>query len=99
MRPAVLVGVRRVPSAAPRRADAWAQRLPNTPLRSPEEALILASIIEKETGQESDRARVGGVFIVVLVVMAVFALLTGGKSLIPANLLGMLRAMSSIASR
>ena len=45
-----------------RLADAWAQRIPDTPLRSPEEALILASIIEKETGQESDRARVGGVF-------------------------------------
>lgn len=41
--------------------------------------------------------RVGGVFIVVLIVMAGFALLTGGKSLIPANLLGMLRAMSSVA--
>ncbi|MDO8906077.1 endolytic transglycosylase MltG [Hydrogenophaga sp.] len=45
-----------------RLADVWAQRLPNTPLRSPEEALILASIIEKETGLESDRGRVGGVF-------------------------------------
>ena len=41
---------------------AWAQRAPNSPLRSPEEALILASIIEKETGLESDRAMVGGVF-------------------------------------
>lgn len=45
----------------------------------------------------SSLLRVGGVFIVVLVVMALFALLTGGKSLIPANLLGMLRAMSSVA--
>ncbi|MDZ4128844.1 MAG: endolytic transglycosylase MltG, partial [Hydrogenophaga sp.] len=41
---------------------AWAQRAPNSPLRSPDEALILASIIEKETGLESDRAMVGGVF-------------------------------------
>lgn len=41
--------------------------------------------------------RVGGVFIVVLVVMVLFALLTGGKLLDPANLLGMLRAMSSVA--
>jgi len=45
----------------------------------------------------SSLLRVGGVFIVVLLVIAVFALLTGGKSLIPANLLGMLRAMSSVA--
>ncbi len=45
-----------------RLADAWAQRHPDTPLRSPEEALILASIIEKETGLESDRGRIGGVF-------------------------------------
>ncbi len=41
---------------------AWAQRAPNSPLRSPDEALILASIIEKETGLESDRAMVSGVF-------------------------------------
>ncbi|MDP1892710.1 MAG: endolytic transglycosylase MltG [Hydrogenophaga sp.] len=41
---------------------AWTQRAPNSPLRSPDEALILASIIEKETGLESDRAMVGGVF-------------------------------------
>lgn len=41
---------------------AWAQRDPNSPLRSPDEALILASIIEKETGLESDRTLVAGVF-------------------------------------
>lgn len=40
----------------------WAQRSPDTPLRSPDEALILASIVEKETGLESDRAMVAGVF-------------------------------------
>jgi UPF0755 protein len=43
-------------------ADAWAQRDSTAPLRTPEEALILASIIEKETGLESDRRRIGGVF-------------------------------------
>jgi UPF0755 protein len=43
-------------------ADAWAQRDANVPLRTPEDALILASIIEKETGLESDRRRIGGVF-------------------------------------
>ncbi len=45
-----------------RLAQAWEQRDPGTLLRSPDEALILASIIEKETGTEADRAMVGGVF-------------------------------------
>lgn len=45
-----------------RLSEAWAQRDPSSVLRSPEEALILASIIEKETGTEADRALVGGVF-------------------------------------
>lgn len=45
-----------------RLALAWSQRDPATPLRSPEEALILASIVEKETGTAADRALVGGVF-------------------------------------
>ncbi len=44
-------------------AEAWEQRDPDTPLRSPEEALTLASIIEKETGVAAERAKVGGVFI------------------------------------
>ena len=42
---------------------AWEQRAPDTPLRSPYEALILASIIEKETGREADRPLVGSVFV------------------------------------
>jgi UPF0755 protein len=33
------------------------------PLRSAYQALILASIVEKETGKASDRARIAGVFI------------------------------------
>lgn len=41
---------------------AWALRSPDTPLKSPEQALILASIIEKETGKPSDRLQIGGVF-------------------------------------
>ncbi|UJW82687.1 endolytic transglycosylase MltG [Hydrogenophaga sp. SL48] len=45
-----------------RLGQAWAQRDPASPLRAPDEALILASIIEKETGTEADRAMVGGVF-------------------------------------
>jgi len=43
--------------------DAWAARAADLPLASPYEALILASIIEKETGQASERARVAGVFV------------------------------------
>lgn len=41
---------------------AWTERAPNLPLRSVEDALVLASIIEKETGRASDRARIAGVF-------------------------------------
>lgn len=43
-------------------AAAWAQRDPQTPLKDPEQALILASIIEKETGLPSDRASIAAVF-------------------------------------
>ncbi len=42
---------------------AWERRDPDTPLRSPYEALILASIIEKETGRGEDRPLVGSVFV------------------------------------
>ena len=43
-------------------AAAWAVRSKPQVLKSPEELLILASIVEKETGLESDRALVAGVF-------------------------------------
>ncbi|MFT5488541.1 MAG: UPF0755 protein [Paracoccaceae bacterium] len=43
-------------------AAAWAQRDPKIALKSPREALILASIIEKETGVSAERARVSAVF-------------------------------------
>ena len=46
-----------------RLAEVWTQRQDKLPLRSPEDALVLASIIEKETGKPSDRAQIGGVFI------------------------------------
>jgi UPF0755 protein len=42
--------------------EAWSARAPDTPLKSADEALTLASIVEKETGTESDRALVAGVF-------------------------------------
>ena len=41
---------------------AWRQRQPDTPLTTPEQALILASIVEKETGRASDRAMIAAVF-------------------------------------
>ncbi|GLQ34046.1 4-amino-4-deoxychorismate lyase [Amylibacter marinus] len=43
--------------------EAWANRAPDLPLKSKEEALILASIIEKETGVSSEREEVAAVFI------------------------------------
>jgi len=42
---------------------AWAARAPNLPLDSPYEALILASIIEKETARAAERGKISGVFI------------------------------------
>lgn len=44
-------------------ATAWASRDADLPLKSPEEALTLASIVEKETALASERPLVGGVFI------------------------------------
>ncbi len=41
---------------------AWAQRSPGIPLQSAEQALTLASIIEKETGRASERAEIAAVF-------------------------------------
>ncbi len=43
-------------------AEAWANRADDVPLESPEEALILASIVEKETGNAQERFDVAAVF-------------------------------------
>jgi UPF0755 protein len=43
-------------------AAAWAKRAQDTPLKDPYEALILASIVEKETGAASERPAIAGVF-------------------------------------
>ena len=42
--------------------EAWANRAENLPISTPQEALILASIIEKETGQAEERGVVASVF-------------------------------------
>ena len=56
--------VRRMLAAMDEALDrAWAGRDPNLPLRWKGEALILASIVEKETGKAGERARIAGVFI------------------------------------
>jgi UPF0755 protein len=59
-----LAVLKRAFHAMQKRLDtAWAERAPDTPLKSAEEALVLASIVEKETGVPADRGRVAGVFI------------------------------------
>jgi UPF0755 protein len=44
-------------------AELWQTRQPNLPFSTPEEALILASIIEKETGISTEQREVSAVFI------------------------------------
>lgn len=46
-----------------RLAQEWENRQPGLPVKSPYEALILASIIERETGVPEERPRVSGVFV------------------------------------
>ena len=43
--------------------ELWDKRVPDLPLASPEEALVLASIVEKETSLEDERALVASVFV------------------------------------
>jgi UPF0755 protein len=43
-------------------AAAWERRQPSLPIATPEEAIIFASIVEKETGRADERGRVAAVF-------------------------------------
>lgn len=40
----------------------WAKRDPNLPIKTPYEALILASVVERETGVAAERGKIAGVF-------------------------------------
>nr|MBC8159484.1 endolytic transglycosylase MltG [Alphaproteobacteria bacterium] len=44
-------------------AELWPGRAPDLPLKNQREAVVLASLIEKETGQADERARVAAVFV------------------------------------
>jgi UPF0755 protein len=55
--------LRRALRAMDRRlAAAWAQRSPQSVLKTPDEALTMASIVEKETGKAGDRTLISAVF-------------------------------------
>ncbi|MGK7868338.1 endolytic transglycosylase MltG [Falsiroseomonas sp. E2-1-a20] len=56
--------VRRAKQAMDRAlAEIWAERAQNLPMETAREALILASIVERETGRGDERAQVAGVFV------------------------------------
>jgi UPF0755 protein len=58
-----LAVLKRAAKAMDKRLDAaWALRSADTPLKTRDDALILASIVEKETGKPTDRAQIAGVF-------------------------------------
>lgn len=58
-----LAVLKRAARAMDKRLDtAWSLRNLDSPLKSPDQALTLASIIEKETGRPGDRGQIGGVF-------------------------------------
>ena len=55
--------LKRMQDAMSRELDAlWAKRQPHSVVSSPREAIILASIVEKETGKPSERRMVAGVY-------------------------------------
>jgi len=44
-------------------AEIWERRSPDLPVRTPEQLITLASIVEKETGKPDERSRVAAVFV------------------------------------
>jgi UPF0755 protein len=44
-------------------AEEWQRRTPDLPVKTPYEALVLASIVEKETGRAADRGEIAGVLV------------------------------------
>jgi len=44
-------------------AEIWERRSPDLPIKSPEQLVTLASIVEKETGKPDERSRVAAVFV------------------------------------
>jgi UPF0755 protein len=59
-----LTVLKRARAAMQRRLDAaWAERASDLPLKTADEALTLASIVEKETGTAADRGLIAGVFV------------------------------------
>lgn len=58
-----LAVLKRAAKAMDKHLDAaWAARKPDSPLKTPAELLVLASIVEKETGQPGERGLIAGVF-------------------------------------
>ena len=43
--------------------DVWEHRMPDLPVKTPEQLVTLASIVEKETGRPDERTRVAAVFV------------------------------------
>ena len=43
--------------------EVWEHRMPDLPIKTPEQLVILASIVEKETGKADERSRVAAVFV------------------------------------
>ena len=43
--------------------EVWEHRMPDIPIKTPEQLVVLASIVEKETGRSDERSRVAAVFV------------------------------------
>jgi UPF0755 protein len=43
--------------------EVWEHRMPDLPIKTPEQLVVLASIVEKETGKADERSRVASVFV------------------------------------